>query len=128
MQIYKLKIQTLYPLIEGIGHISTRWVGQRGKEELLTEVKANKYRIELEELKAQATHLASECKKALLLVNHPETSKAIDLCNNFLMPTGRQKKEKINESLRSLWKGQYLPKISCSLYAQWLRILYNTTV
>lgn len=77
-------------------------MGERGKEELLAEMMANKYKLELEELKTQTAHLATECKKALMLIEAP---KAIDLCNKFLMPGAREKKDKINESLHSLWEG-----------------------
>ena len=73
----------------------------------MTEMMAIRYKVELEDLKTQTTHLACECKKALMLTNHPEASNAIDLCNKFLMPPARQRKDKTNESLCSLWEGQH---------------------
>ena len=90
-------------------------------------MKANKYKMELQELKAQATHLATECKKALMLVKHPGTAKAINLCNSFLMPAARQRKDKMNESLCLLWEGQYLLKLAI-LFTQCLRILHNVPI
>ena len=65
---------------------------------------AIKYKVELEDLKTQTTHLACE---SLMLINHLETSKAIDLCNKFLMPAARERKGKTNEFLCSLWEGQH---------------------
>ena len=105
--LQKLGIFKLHIKIKGIGHVSTRWVGTKGKEELITEAMAIKYQAELEELKSRTINLASECKKALTLLNHPETSKAINLCNEFLLPATRHTQEdKTNESLCMLWKGQ----------------------
>ena len=92
----------------GIGHISTRWVGEKGKEELVSEMKELKYRQELEELKAQICQLADECKKALLQAtvtscNQPQLLKAINLCNKYL-PTQKDPEKKVqNEPLKSLW-------------------------
>ena len=84
----------------------------KGKDELITEAMAIKCKAELEEVKSKAVQLSNECKKALMLFDHPEASKAINLCNQFLLPATKHsqdkhsQEEKANESLRMLWEGQ----------------------
>ena len=81
-------------------------MGERGKEELLSEIIENKYRMELEDLKVQTFHLASECKKALMQAvpsNDPQVLKAINLCDKFLASKSQKRKKVQNESLKSLW-------------------------
>ena len=89
----------------GIGHISTRWVGERGKEELVSEMKELKYRQELIELKAQICQLATECKKALQATSctEPQILDAINLCNNYLPKDKDSDKKAQNDPLKSLW-------------------------
>ena len=62
-----------------------------------------------------------------MMFEHPETSKAIDLYNKFLMPAANQRKVKMNnESLRSLWDGYCLQLFVLLCMVQCLKYILDT--
>ena len=95
--------------IPGIGPVCTRWVGERGKKQLMQLADQEKCRS----LKQDLHNLASECKKALTVLgaeksSDPQVQKANSLCDVYLGKSSSKSKPCLhNKKMGALWKSQH---------------------
>lgn len=98
--------------IPGIGRISTRWIGQRGKQDLIELADQETSRTEAQGLKVELRALADECKKALLILGandscDPQVQSAVSSCDRYLKnTTSKHRSTSVNQRLDDLWKSQ----------------------
>lgn len=99
-----------------IGQVSTRWVGGRGKQELIKQAEQEKNKTEVQGLKLELRTLADECKQALVVLgaetsSDPQVQKAYSLCTEYLQSSTKRKPSSLNQKMDALWKsrGEELP-------------------
>ena len=92
--------------IPGIGPISTRRVGEKGKKQLIQLADQETCRTLQQELHT----LANECKKALAVLgdtsSKPQVLKANSLCDEYLHKSSSKCKSSYNQKMEDLWKNQ----------------------
>lgn len=93
--------------IEGVGFLSSTWMGQRGKRELVQEVHDESERSESQTLKRELRTFAKVCGNALGNLgahssNDPQVKNAIELCDSYL--SLKKKKMSVSQKLNQLWK------------------------
>ena len=95
--------------IPGIGLVCTRWVGEKGKRQLIQLADQETCRTLQQELQT----LANECKKALTVLGadtspDPQVQKANSLCDEYLHKSSRKCKSSLhNQRMEVLWKSQH---------------------
>jgi len=94
--------------IPGIGPICTRWVGEKGKKQLIQLADQETCRTLQQELHT----LANECKKALAVLggdtsSDPQVLKANSLCDEYLHKSSSKCKSSYNQKMEDLWKNQH---------------------
>ncbi len=97
--------------IPGIGQISSRWVGGKGKQELIQLAERENCKTEVQGLKLQLHTLADECKKALVVLGAEASSdlqvqKATSLCDAYITTASKRKLPSFNEKMGVLWKSR----------------------
>ncbi len=101
--------------IPGVGQISTRWVGQRGKKDMIQEADREQCKTEAQGLRVELSTLANECKKALLVLgadesHDPQVQRANSLCDQYLKKTpSKHKPTSLSQKMDDLWKSQCEP-------------------
>ena len=93
--------------IPGIGPICTRWVGEKGKKQLIQLADQETCRT----LQQERHTLANECKKALAVLggdtsSDPQVLKANSLCDEYLHKSSSKCKSSYNQKMEDLWKNQ----------------------
>ena len=95
--------------IPGIGSVCTRWVGEKGKKQLMQLADQEKCRS----LKQELHSLANVCKKALTVLgadqsSDPQVQKANSLCDVYIGKSGSKSKPSLhNRKMGALWKSQH---------------------
>ena len=95
--------------IPGIGSVCTRWVGEKGKKQLMQLADQEKCRS----LKQELHSLANVCKKALTVLgadqsSDPQVQKANSLCDVYIGKSSSKSKPSLhNRKMGALWKSQH---------------------
>ena len=90
-----------------IGNISSKWVGEKGREEIVRESQEKNERLVSENLKREIRTLSRVCATALSKLgaqssSDPDVMKAVSMCELHLPSTC--KRPSLSEKLGELWK------------------------
>lgn len=95
-------------VIEGVGLLSTAWIGQRGRKELMDGLKNQVERHEVSTLQQDLLRLSRTCLNAFDSLSSPDSStaqvlKAKSLCESFTV-SKKKKLLSFNKKVEQLWK------------------------
>ena len=70
--------------IPGLGYLSTSWIGKRGQDELVENMKRHIEATKVTELKKELKTLASVCLQGLTSGEMQDVKQAVNLCHQYV--------------------------------------------